>query len=58
MNDKEWLDKVALGCTVYNDNRLHTNFQEEETLKFVEWLHQQYGIDYVKPQSTHKNTPK
>jgi len=58
MIDKEWLDKVRLGCTVYNDNRLHTNFQEEEVLKFVEWLHNQYGIDYIKPQATHSNTPK
>jgi hypothetical protein len=57
MNDKEWLDRVALGCTVYNENRLHTDFQEEETLKFVAWLHQQYGIAYTKPKATHQNTP-
>lgn len=58
LNDKEWLDKVVLGCTVYNDTRLHTNFQEDEVLKFVEWLHKQYGIEYVKPEPTHQNTPE
>lgn len=58
MNDKEWLDKVVLASTVYNNQRLHTNFQEDEILKFVEWLHQQYGIAYTKPNPTHKNTPQ
>lgn len=58
MIDKEWLDKVVLGCTEYNNQRLHTNFQEEETLKFVEWLHKQYGIEYVKPEATHQNMPE
>jgi len=58
INDKEWLDKVVLGATVYNDTRLHTNFQEDEVLKFVEWLHKQYGIAYVKPEATHQNTPE
>jgi hypothetical protein len=58
MNDKEWLDKVVLSATVYNDQRLHTNFQEDEILKFVEWMHQQYGIAYEKPEPTHINTPE
>ena len=49
MLDKVWLEKVALGATVYNEGRAHRDFQEEEILKFVEWLHKQYGIDYVKP---------
>lgn len=57
MIDKEWLDKVVLGCTIYNDQRLHTDFQEDEILKFVEWLHNQYGIEYTKPKATHQNTP-
>ena len=58
MNDKDWLDKVVLGATVYNNQRLHTDFQEDEILKFLEWIHKQYGITYVKPKSTHQNVPK
>jgi hypothetical protein len=58
MNDKEWLDKVVAGCKIYNDDRIHTDFQEEEVLKFVEWLHKQYGIEYVKPKAIHQNTPE
>ena len=58
MTDKEWLDKVVLSATVYNEQRLHTDFQEEEILKFVDWLHKQYGIAYDKPKATHQNTPE
>lgn len=54
----DWLDKVALGVQVYNETRLHTNFQEEETLKFVEWLHKIYGRQYTKPVAIHQNTPE
>jgi hypothetical protein len=49
MNDKEWLDKVSHASTVYNESRIHRDFQEEEVLKFVEWLHKQYGYTYTKP---------
>jgi hypothetical protein len=48
MNDKEWLEKVRLGLKVYNDNRLHRDFQAEEIERFIEWLYQQYGISYPK----------
>jgi hypothetical protein len=58
MNNKLWLDKVVLACEVYNEGRLHTNFQHDEILKFVEWLHKQYGIEYAKPTPVHKNTPE
>ena len=58
MSDKVWLDKVIQAATVYNDSRLHTDFQEDEVLKFVEWLHKQYGYTYNKPQPTHRNTPR
>jgi hypothetical protein len=58
MNDKDWLDKVVLGATVYNNQRLHTDFQEDEILKFLEWIHKQYGIVYEKPKPTHQNVPK
>jgi hypothetical protein len=58
MINKEWLDKVVLSATLYNNQRLHTDFQEDEILKFVEWMHQQYGIAYEKPKATHINTPE
>jgi len=54
----DWLDKVALGVRVYNELRMHTDFQEEETLKFVAWLHKIYGRQYVKPKAEHQNTPE
>jgi hypothetical protein len=55
--DKDWLDKVVTAATIYNDQRMHTNFQEEEILKFLVYLHQVYGIEYVKPESRHRNEP-
>jgi hypothetical protein len=56
MIDKEWLSKVVAGATVYNQDRLHTDFQEDEILKFVEWLHRQYGIAYEKPTAGFNRT--
>lgn len=53
-----WLDKLALGAEVYNEMRMHTDFQEEEVLKFVEWMHKIYGRAYTKPQAVHQNTPE
>lgn len=58
MKDKDWLDKVVVAANHYNDQRLHTNFQEDEVLKFLEYLHHLYGIAYEKPQARHRNTPK
>lgn len=54
----EWLTKVATLATEYNDGRLHTDFQEEEVSKFVEWLHQQHGLEYTKPKAKHQNNPE
>jgi hypothetical protein len=58
MEHKDWLDKVVLSATEYNNQRLHTDFQEDEILKFLEWLHQQHGVGYEKPNATHINTPE
>lgn len=58
MSDKVWLDKVVQAATVYNDRRLHTDFQEDEILKFIEWLHKQYGYEYRKPEARHRNIPR
>lgn len=57
MKDKEWLDKVVLAANAYNDGRLHTNFQEDEILKFLEFLHKLYGVEYNKPNPRHRNEP-
>jgi hypothetical protein len=57
MNDKDWLDKVVLAATVYNDQRLHTNVQHEEILKFLQYLHGVYGVAYDKPEPKHRNMP-
>lgn len=46
MTDKEWLEKVKLGAKVYNDQRLHQDFQAAEIEKFIEWLYKQYGVVY------------
>jgi hypothetical protein len=54
MNDKTWLAYVAHAALVYNDTRLHREFQADEELKFVEWLHRQYGYEYTKPDPTSK----
>ena len=56
--NKQVLDKIAFSAKVYNDLRLHTDFQEDEVLKFVEWLHKIYGMQYTKPKPTHENTPE
>lgn len=58
MNDKQWINRVVLAANAYNDQRLHTNFQEDEILKFLEYLHQLYGLEYTKPAPRHRNTPK
>jgi hypothetical protein len=54
MNDKQWLENVARASLVYNDSRVHRDFQADEVLKFVEWLHREYGYSYDKPKPTSK----
>lgn len=46
MTEKEWLDRVRLGAKIYNEGRLHRDFQAAEVDKFVEWLYKQYGVVY------------
>jgi len=57
MNDKVFLDRLVSITTVYNDQRMHTNFQEEELLKFLAWIHKEYGYEYEKPVARHRNEP-
>ena len=46
MNEKEWLERVRLGAKVYNEGRLHRDFQAAEVDKFIKWLYEQYGVVY------------
>lgn len=48
MTEKEWLERVKLGAKIYNNDRLHRDFQAAEVDKFVEWLYKQYGVVYNK----------
>ena len=47
MTEREWLERVKLAAKVYNDQRLHRDFQAAEVDKFVEWLYKQYGVVYT-----------
>jgi hypothetical protein len=49
MLDKQWLDRVALGAKVYVGEVDSADNRMAEVLKFVEWLHRQYGIVYNRP---------
>jgi len=40
---------------LYNEGRVHRDFQADEVYKFVEWLHREYGYTYTKPELTNKN---
>ena len=44
MNDKEWLDKVALAAAVYCEM---PNSNEEEIDKFIEFLFKAYGYELL-----------
>jgi hypothetical protein len=50
MLDKEWLNKVALAAKVYDEQQVSGDAQTTEVIKFVEWLHRQYGIAYQPTQ--------
>lgn len=44
--DKQVLDLIQLGAIVYNEQRLSRDFQDQEVLKFVEWLYKEWGYVY------------
>ena len=44
MNDRDWLDKVALAAAVYCEN---PQVNEEEVDKFIEFLFKAYGYDLL-----------
>lgn len=49
--DKQSLDLIRLGALIYNNKRLSKDFQEEEVLKFVEWLYKEWGYTYYEPRT-------
>jgi len=55
MSEKDWLHNLHNASKVYNEQRAHRDFQANEVYKFVEWMHQQYGYFYNKPELTNKN---
>lgn len=52
------LNQLVQDATTYNQQRLHTNFQEQEILDFLNWLHKRYGVEYAMPTATHQNIPE
>ncbi len=52
MSDRDWLERVRLAMDVYNQGRLHRDFQAAEIEKFIMWLYQQYGYVYPKKEKT------
>ena len=55
MTEPEWIKKLQELSVLYNQQRAHRDFQANEVYKFVEWIHQQYGYSYTKPDLTNKN---
>jgi hypothetical protein len=45
LTEAEWLKLVNTASKIYNEQRLHRDFQADEIRKFVEWLYKQYGYD-------------
>lgn len=48
--EHEWIRDLQRLSSVYNQQRLHRDFQADEVYKFVEWIHQQYGYVYIRPE--------
>jgi hypothetical protein len=46
--NKKMLDLLKYEAQVYNEGRLHRDFQAAEVDKFVEWLYKQYGYELEK----------
>ena len=44
--NKKILDQIKNAAKIYNEERLHRDFQAEEVYKFIEWLYKQYGYEY------------
>ena len=46
ITEKEMLERVLQAAKVYNEGRLHRDFQADEVYKFIEWMYDQYGYVY------------
>ncbi len=46
--NKKMLDLLKYEAQVYNEGRLHRDFQAAEVNKFIEWLYKQYGYELEK----------
>lgn len=55
LNEKDMLDRILQAAQVYNDGRLHRDFQAKEIYNFIEWMYKQYG--YVYPTTTKTPLP-
>ena len=44
MKEKEWLDLLHAASQIYNNERMHRDFQADEVNKFVDWMYAQYGF--------------
>ena len=52
ITEKDMLERVMQAAKVYNDQRLHRDFQADEVYKFIEWMYKQYGYVYPTTSST------
>lgn len=55
LTEHEWIRKLKELSIMYNQQRAHRDFQADEVYKFVEWICDEYGYLYIKPDLTNKN---
>lgn len=55
LQEHEWVKKLHELSVMYNQQRIHRDFQANEVYKFIEWVYGQYGYVYQKPDLTNKN---
>lgn len=53
-SEHEWIKNLHNLSQMYNQQRLHRDFQADEVYKFVEWVYKEYGYFYSKPALTNK----
>ena len=58
MFTKPQLQHLYLLEKLYNLDRLHTDFQQQEVLNFIAWIYDQYGYTHTPPKAQHLNTPE
>jgi hypothetical protein len=58
LSEREWMDLLHKASLMYNEQRVHRDFQADEVYKFVEWMHKQYGNLYLKPDLTNNTHGK